>query len=126
MFTVKSTCKGGGYKYCRTDPPHPARNARGLYPLHRVLMENRLGRRLHRWEIVHHVDGNKHNDDIGNLEVMTNAQHSSHHAANGARVGLKCACGTVFYLKPHDYRRRNKCHKTTSCSLKCSALARAD
>jgi len=46
---------------------------------HRHIMEVHLGRKLTRNEVVHHVDGNKHNNDISNLEVMQRSEHSRMH-----------------------------------------------
>lgn len=79
MFQILTTCKGGGYIYCRTDPPHPKQNAKGLYPLHRVIAENKIGRLLLPGEIAHHKDHNKHNNDEDNIEIMLNPDHSKHH-----------------------------------------------
>lgn len=42
---------------------------------HRWLMEQHLGRKLESWEQVHHIDGNHLNNDISNLEVLSNADH---------------------------------------------------
>jgi hypothetical protein len=47
---------------------------------HRVIMELHIGRRLRSDEHVHHKDGNRSNNDISNLELMTASQHMSHHA----------------------------------------------
>ena len=47
--------------------------------VHRLVMERHLGRLLNKNEIVHHIDGNKTNNNISNLELMTNADHSRHH-----------------------------------------------
>lgn len=48
---------------------------------HRVVAEQKLGRQLLHGEIVHHLDGNKHNNVPSNLEVMTQADHLRlHHA----------------------------------------------
>jgi hypothetical protein len=46
---------------------------------HRVVMERYLKRSLNRDEIVHHRDGDKTNNAIENLEVMTRAAHGKHH-----------------------------------------------
>lgn len=46
---------------------------------HRVVAEQMLGRKLKRGEIVHHKDGNKHNNDPSNLEVLTQSQHILEH-----------------------------------------------
>lgn len=46
---------------------------------HRVIAEQMLGRPLKRNEIVHHIDGNKHNNDPSNLQVMTQAEHIREH-----------------------------------------------
>ena len=54
---------------------------------HRVVAEQMLGRALKPGEIVHHIDGNKHNNDPSNLEVMTQGQHVFEHI-QGAPVVL--------------------------------------
>ena len=46
---------------------------------HRVVAEQMLGRPLKPSEIVHHIDGNKHNNDPSNLQVMTQAEHIREH-----------------------------------------------
>ena len=46
---------------------------------HRVIAEQILGRPLNRNEIVHHIDGNKHNNNPSNLEVMTQSEHIQMH-----------------------------------------------
>lgn len=46
---------------------------------HRVVAEQMLGRPLKRGEVVHHKDGNKHNNDPSNLEVMTQGEHMREH-----------------------------------------------
>jgi hypothetical protein len=50
---------------------------------HRVVMEIHLGRRLGRSEIVHHIDGNQHNNAIENLQIVTRQEHARIHQANG-------------------------------------------
>ncbi|MDE2020412.1 MAG: HNH endonuclease [Patescibacteria group bacterium] len=46
---------------------------------HRIVMEKYLGRKLRRNEIVHHIDENKHNNDIRNLRVMSQSEHARLH-----------------------------------------------
>ena len=46
---------------------------------HRVIAEYILGRKLLRKEIVHHKDGNVHNNDPSNLEIMTQSRHINEH-----------------------------------------------
>jgi len=46
---------------------------------HRIVMEQHLGRKLSSNEIVHHIDGNKTNNDISNLVLVTRAEHVNIH-----------------------------------------------
>ncbi len=46
---------------------------------HRVVAERKLGRPLKAGEIVHHIDGNKRNNDPDNLMVMTQSEHCRLH-----------------------------------------------
>lgn len=124
MFTITSVCKGGQYRYCRTDPLHPRRNAKGLYPLHRVLMENKLGRLLGPDEVVHHKDEDKTNDALENLELHTRAEHARMHTHGREivnSIGLICRCGQSFMLKPGEFRKRQKRRgsDTIFCSRSC-------
>ena len=122
LWKITSSCKGGGYVYCRTEPPHPRRNSKGLYPLHRVLMENKLGRQLGSDEVVHHEDENKNNNKISNLEVKTRSRHARDHARVTPLIECVCEqCGKVFMLKPHRKRLRESQNKTGMlfCSRSC-------
>jgi hypothetical protein len=47
--------------------------------MHRVVAEEKLGRKLKKGEIVHHKDGDKWNNHPDNLEVMTQAEHARIH-----------------------------------------------
>lgn len=122
MYEILSTCKGGGYLYCRTNPIHPKANSKGLYPYHRVLMENKLGRSLVAGEDVHHKDEDKNNNDPDNLEVLKKSDHAKLHAKTIENIKLKCkCCEKDFELKPHAYRlrlNRNK-SKDVFCSSSC-------
>ena len=46
---------------------------------HRYIMQEHLGRPLKRSEVVHHINGDKHDNRIENLEVMTLAEHTRLH-----------------------------------------------
>lgn len=46
---------------------------------HRALMEQHLGRKLNRDEVVHHINGNKRDNSIENLQVMPLSDHSRMH-----------------------------------------------
>lgn len=64
-------------------------NKKGNYKVHRKIMEDYLGRRLNKNEVVHHIDGNKTNNDINNLQVMTRAEHSKYHRLKEIKEGKK-------------------------------------
>jgi hypothetical protein len=42
---------------------------------HRVIMEEILGRPLHRWEHIHHKNGLKNDNRPENLEIVINTKH---------------------------------------------------
>ena len=45
----------------------------------RIKMEEHLNRKLKTTELVHHKDGNRLNNDINNLEIMSRSEHSKLH-----------------------------------------------
>ncbi len=50
---------------------------------HRLVMEEHLGRELTADEHVHHVNGDRQDNPIENLVVMSNADHQRLHIAQG-------------------------------------------
>lgn len=55
---------------------HPFANKRGYVPEHRLIMERHLGRFLNpRKELVHHIDGNRSNNELTNLKLTTPEEH---------------------------------------------------
>ena len=47
---------------------------------HRVVMEAHIGRRLTRYEVVHHINGDGMDNRIENLQLMTLSEHTRMHS----------------------------------------------
>lgn len=50
-----------------------------LVKQHRWVMENHIGRPLLKTETLHHINGNKLDNRIENLKIMTHGEHTSMH-----------------------------------------------
>lgn len=55
--------------------------------VHVVIMENRIGRRLRKDETVHHIDGDRSNNDENNLALITRSGHARLHRIQDAMAG---------------------------------------
>lgn len=67
-------------------PKHPFHQRGGWVFEHRLVIEKYLGRFLTKEEVVHHIDGNKENNFIGNLMLFANhGEHVRYHLDNGWR-----------------------------------------
>lgn len=60
--------------------------ARGWILEHRYIMEQIMGRALYKWESVHHIDGNRANNDRTNLELWIKTQPTGVRLADVADV----------------------------------------
>ncbi len=63
---------------------------------HRVKMEKKLGRKLRRSEVVHHKNGDRRDNRIRNLEVMSLANHSRIHARGRTMCNVD-GCGQIAH-----------------------------
>lgn len=91
---------------------------------HRYLMEQKLGRLLRPGEVVHHLDGDRLNNNPENLEATTNSQHTAaHNKARGqSRVLLCCPeCRVEFDRRRGQTHLIGKGTSLTFCSRSCSS-----
>lgn len=121
MWEIQKIIKKGDYLYASV-PEHPYCTKNGYVLLHRIVMENHLGRILKPGEVVHHKNGNKKDNDISNLELLTNSVHSTMHNRERGRkyVLLRCPeCKAVFEVpKNESFISKGTC--ATFCSKSCS------
>lgn len=69
--------RDGYIRLYRPDHPWPRRG--GYILAHVALIELEIGRRIRSDENVHHIDGDRQNNDRSNLELVKKGAHSSHH-----------------------------------------------
>ena len=87
--------------------------------LHRYLMECWLGRELTADEVVHHKNGDRLDNRIENLEVMTHQAHANHHNQRHPITRMCDVCGVEYAPRP------SKRATSKTCSRDCFlAIAR--
>jgi hypothetical protein len=70
---------------------------------HRVLMEKHLGRTLDTNEVVHHINGDRRDNRIENLQILTLSEHSKLHGQ-----GMKLSESTKQKISEANKGKANK------------------
>lgn len=82
--------------------------------LHRWVMEQHLGRKLETWEQVHHINHNRLDNRIKNLEVVSSAEHGLRHTVHP--VTKSCVVCKVEFT-PHKTKRT----RAQTCGPECKS-----
>lgn len=121
LWVIRKIVSKGDYNYAVV-PEHPKATEYGYVLEHRIVAENHLGRMLKDNEIVHHINGNKKDNRIENLEVLDSKEHNRMHSTKGRKMLLlKCPwCGKTFSLeKRASYLVKPQKYKCHCCSKEC-------
>lgn len=92
----------------------------------RYLIEQHLGRELEKDELVHHINGNKLDDRIENLEIINGTNHAIKHNLLYKKIeNLICPfCKETFAIARKDIYRivgnTKRGHAGPFCSSNCS------
>jgi len=106
-----------GYVLVRVGVSHHLSDVRGYAYEHRLMAEQKIGRMLVSGELVHHVNGDKTDNRIENLNVVPSiAHHWAEHRKPGNKRRLpgeintlalcECGCRTLFRLYDSGGRPR--------------------
>lgn len=82
---------------------YPVKNYKRI---HIAVMENMIGRKLHKGEVVHHEDENKRNSDPSNLKLFaSHSEHRKYHdrkskIAQGIDPDIEKRCYRCKQIKP--------------------------
>jgi len=106
---------------------HPYQNG-GRILEQRHVMERALGRYLEPGEVVHHINGDKQDNRLENLELMTQSDHMKLHHINykPKQIMLTCEeCGKEFKVKPSRANIMDPKSQRKHCSRECDDKARS-
>ena len=122
MRYYKYICKDGRTRMYYMDKEN--RLCTKSYP--RFIMENHLGRKLNDDEDVHHIDGDKTNNDISNLEIVKHGEHQRQHSTKYINTEVECVvCGKRFIYTNKQMRRYNSDiksgkYRNITCGKSCA------
>ena len=126
MWKIEKIVSKGDYNYAIVRD-HPFRTKNDYVLEHRIVMENHLGRILNPNEVVHHINNDKKDNKIENLELMIANDHVAMHSRKGKKyVKLKCPnCKNIFDIaKGQSFLQKGT--KCTFCSRHCCGVFNAN
>lgn len=118
--------KNGDYILVIAPDNYPGKKYRNRYCYeHHLIYWQHYGIVPNENEIIHHKDGNKHNNDINNLVLITKKEHDSYHNRLRKRhwILLKCPTCNKLFILPYRQSHIVKKYKASYCSKECSNKA---
>lgn len=88
---------------------------------HREVVEEMLGRRLRRREVIHHKNGDKLDNSLENLEVTTQSAHAREHASNRKPEMWKLRCSNCRKVVRRSARVQRQRKGKPFCNKSCAA-----
>jgi len=112
-----SRITSNGYKIQFVGKEHHLADVNGYAYEHRIVAEEKIGRRLIKGEIVHHLDENRLNNDPENLSVEPsrwhhNAKHrklltkKQHPHEKNEVISCGCGCGEILWKFDYQHNQR--------------------
>lgn len=102
------------------DKEHPlASKPDGIVYFHRHVASLIIGRWITSKEVVHHIDGDRQNNEPENLQVMSPSEHTKIHRTNSGTkpfIVFSCLNCEKEFISKHVNRR--------FCSIECSSKTR--
>jgi len=89
----------------------------GYIAEHRLVMSHALNRPLKVTEIVHHKNGDPHDNSLSNLEIHTRASHAKHHQdllrpqRKKYQAKVCARCQKLFIATHNNYGRNRYCSR---------------
>lgn len=116
MWKGGRSVASNGYVLIRVGMGHHLADVRGYAYEHRLVAEKKLGRRLRKGEVAHHINHDKADNRESNIEVMGPWAHRVEHRTRdiGLRnpgdpnplVSCACGCGETFTEFDAQHRPR--------------------
>ena len=120
-WKIEKTVSKGDYNYAVVKE-HPRANKHGYVLEHRVVMENHLGRLLNSTEVVHHINHDKKDNRIENLELLDSKEHVRMHNLKRGRMYCHVKyleCGVEFCIGHEKTHLGKKKGRYTCCYPSC-------
>lgn len=118
--------KNGEYILVTAPINYPGKKYRNKYCYeHHLIYWQHYGVIPNNNEIIHHIDGNKHNNNINNLKLLTKNQHDIYHNQQRRTHIVQCLCPTCGKIFERPYRQSHlvKHGKADYCSKQCAYKA---
>lgn len=105
-----------GYVHVRLEWGHPMAHVNGWAREHRVVVAEHLGRRLLPQEVVHHLDEDRTNNELSNLELKPAGLHTGEHNHRKGTGSATCGRGHEWRIYPSGRRRCRICENAADRS----------